>query len=167
MFPFNQKERQMPTFTTRIERLLKKTDKMRQQAVKGLVRTLKHIDQERKQRTADLEEAAKLVIKQLSELGHSVGINTNTNRKAASTKTVKMVRVGRKRRIRRDPEQLKGDAEKALAMIRKAGKEGIGGAEIRKSVPGVGQNIKAFLEKNADVKLKTTGQRSAMRYFAS
>jgi hypothetical protein len=155
----------MPTFTTRIERLLKKTDKMRQQAVKGLVRTLKHIDQERKQRTADLEEAAKLVIKQLAELGHSVGINTS--RKAASTKTVKMVRVGRKRRIRRGPEQLKGDAEKALAMIRKAGKEGIGGAEIRKSVPGVGQNIKAFLEKNADVKLKTTGQRSAMRYFAS
>jgi hypothetical protein len=155
----------MPTFTTRIERLLKKTDKMKQQAVKSLMRTLKHIDQERKQRTADLEEAAKLVIKQLSDLGHSVGINTN--RKAASPKTVKAVRVGRKRRIRRGPEQLKGDAEKALAMIRKAGKEGIGGVDIRKSVPGVGQNIKAFVEKYADVKLKTTGQRSAMRYFAS
>jgi hypothetical protein len=155
----------MPTFTTRIERLLKKTDKMKQQAVKGLMRTLKHIDQERKQRTADLEEAAKLVIKQLSELGHSVGINSN--RKAASMKTAKAVRVGRKRRIRRGPEQLRGDAEKALGMIRKAGKEGIGGVEIRKSVPGVGQNIKAFVEKNADVKLKTTGQRSAMRYFAS
>src|SRR5687768_11653855 len=128
----------MPTFTTRIERLLKKTDKMKQQAVKGLMRTLKHIDRERKQRTADLEEAAKLVIKQLSELGHSVGINTK--RKVASTKMVNTTRVGRKRRMRRGPEQLKVDAEKALAMIRKAGKEGIGGVEIRKSVPGIGQN---------------------------
>jgi hypothetical protein len=153
----------MPTFTSRIERLLKKTDKMKQQAVKGLMRTLKQIDKERKQRTADLEEAAKSVMKQLAELGHSVGINGS--KKALATKTAMNTTVGRKRRVRRGPEQLKLEAEKALGMIRKAGKEGIGGAEIRKSVPGVGQNIKDFVEKNGGVKLKTTGQRSAMRYF--
>jgi hypothetical protein len=155
----------MPTITTRIQRLLKKTDKMKQQAVKGLMRTLKHIDQERKQRTADLEEAAKLVLRQLSELGHSVGINSS--KKASTVKAAKTTNTatgGRKRRIRRGPEQLKAEATKALAMIRKAGKEGIAGVEIRKSVPGVGQNIKEFVEKNAGVKLKTTGQRSAMRY---
>ena len=42
-------------------------------------------------------------------------------------------------RIRRTPEQLKAEAAKVLSTIRKAAKEGIGGTEIRKSVPGVGQ----------------------------
>ena len=46
----------MPTITTRVQRLLKQTERMRQQAVKSLLRTLKHIDQERNTRTADLEE---------------------------------------------------------------------------------------------------------------
>ena len=52
-------------------------------------------------------------------------------------------------------------------MIKKAGKEGIDGAEIRKSFPGVGQNIKAFVETNAGVKVKTTGQKGSMRYHAA
>jgi hypothetical protein len=43
----------------------------------------------------------------------------------------------------------------------------IGGGEIRKHVAGVGQNIKAFVEKNAGAKLKTTGLKSKMRYHAA
>jgi len=151
----------MPTITTRVQRLLKQTDRMRQQAVKSLLRTLKHIDQERKQRTADLEEAAKVVLKQLTDLGH-----TGSNSKVAAKKAKRVAATGKKRRIRRTPERLKAEAMKVLAMIRKAGKEGIGGSEIRKSVPGVGQNIKAFVEKNAGVKVKTTGQKVTMRYHA-
>src|SRR5436309_1180110 len=122
----------MPTIATRVQRLLKQTEKMRQQAVKNLLRTLKHIDQERKQRTADLEEATKVVVKQLTELGH-----IGTNSKAAAKKAKRVAATGKKRRIRRNPEQLKAEAVKVLGMIKKAGKEGIGGAEIRKSVPGV------------------------------
>jgi len=135
---------------------------MKQQAIKSLLRTLKHIDQERKQRTADLEEAAKVILKQLAEMGH-----IGSNSKAAAKKAKRVASTGKKRRMRRSPEQLKGEATKVLAMIRKAGKEGIGGAEIRKSVPGVGQNIKEFVEKNAGVKLKTTGQKVKMRYHAA
>ncbi len=152
----------MPTIATRIQRLLKKTDRMKQQAVKSLLRTLKHIDQERKTRTADLEEAAKVVLKQLADLGH-----VGSNSKAAATKAKRAVKAGKKRRIRRNPEQLKAEATKVLAMIKKAGKEGIAGGEIRKSVPGVGQNIKEFVEKNAGVKVKTTGQKVQMRYHAA
>ena len=152
----------MPTITTRVQRLLKQTDRMRQQAVKSLLRTLKHIDQERKQRTADLEDAAKVVFQQLAELGHA-----GTSSKAVAKQAKRVVPAGKKRRIRRTPEQLKAEATKVLAMIRKAGKDGIGGAEIRKSVKGVGQNIKAFVEKNAGVKIKTTGQKVKMRYHAA
>jgi len=38
---------------------------------------------------------------------------------------------------------------------------------IRKSFPGVGQNIKEFVEKNTGVKVKTTGQKVKMRYHAA
>jgi hypothetical protein len=74
--------------------------------------------------------------------------------------------AGKKRRIRRTPEQLKAEADKVLAMIRGAGKAGIGGGEIRKKFPGVGQNIKAFVQQYAGVKVKTTGQKVKMRYHA-
>jgi hypothetical protein len=155
----------MPTITTRVQRLLKQTERMRQQAVKNLLRTLKQIDQERRQRTADLEEAAKVVLKQLADMGHTaVGKSTAKTKKMTATKAT--ATGGKRRRIRRNPEQLKTEAAKVLAMIRKAGKDGIAGAEIRKSVPGVGQNIKEFVEKNAGVKLKTTGQKVKMRYHA-
>ena len=154
----------MPTIATRVQRLLKQTERMRQQAVKSLLRTLKHIDQERKQRTADLEEAAKVILKQLAEMGHiAVGKSATKAKKATAEKAPT---TGKNRRIRRSPEQLKAEAAKVLAMIKKSGKEGIGGAEIRKSVPGVGQNIKEFVEKNAGVKVKTTGQKVKMRYHA-
>jgi len=151
----------MPTIATRVERLLKQTDRMRQQAVTSLLRTLKHIDEERKQRTADLEEAAKVILKRLADLGH-LGINTKT----AATKAKKNIAAAKKRRIRRKPEELKAEAAKVLAMIKKAGKEGMGGAEIRKNVPAVGQDIRGFVDKNAGVKVRTTGLKSKMRYYA-
>lgn len=61
---------------------------------------------------------------------------------------------------------MKAEAERALGMIRKAGKDGIRGAEIRKVIPGVGQNIKTFVEKNTGEKIKTTGAKASMKYHA-
>src|SRR5687768_16842103 len=101
----------MPTITTRIQRLLKKTDRMKQQAVKGLLRTLKHIDQERRKRTADLEDAAKLVMKQLAELGH-----LGTNSRPSNTK-VKKAASGRKR-VRRSPDELKKYANGVVEFVK-------------------------------------------------
>src|SRR2546423_9800206 len=115
----------MPTITTRVARLLKQTERMREQAVKSLLRTLKQIDQERKQRTADLEEAAKVVLQQLAEMGHIVVGNAVARaKKATATKATTPVK---KLRIRRSPDQLKAEATKVLAIIRKAWQEGVGG----------------------------------------
>jgi hypothetical protein len=158
----------MPTITISIQRLLKRTDRMKQQAVKGLLRTLKHIERERKQRTADLEDAAKAVAQQLRDLGHNGGgSHSNGRAKKASTTPTRTKTAGtKKRRIRRGPEELQAEAGKIVAMIRKAGTEGIGGKEIRKSFPKVGPDIKGFVEKHGGGKVKTIGQRSAMRYHA-
>jgi sarcosine oxidase gamma subunit len=68
---------------------------MKQQTVKSLLRTLKQIEKERKKRTTDLEEAAKLVLKHLADLGH-VGI------KAVSPKQWTAVKkAGKRNRVRR------------------------------------------------------------------
>jgi hypothetical protein len=87
----------MPTIATHIQRLLKKTERMKQQAIKSLLRTLKQIEQERKARTADLEESTKAILKHLADLGHA-GINT----KAASPKQrIAVKRAGKRKRVRR------------------------------------------------------------------
>lgn len=143
--------------TTQLQRLLRQSDKLKQRMVKSLLRTMKQIDQQRKERVADLDHAAKIITKELADLGHRIGV----------TKPGKKTAAGRKakgRRIRRSSEQLKAEATKVLALIRKAGKNGIRGSEIRKSHAGVGQNIKAFVEKNTGEKIKTTGAKASMKY---
>jgi hypothetical protein len=93
---FTEKDGSMPTIATHIQRLLKKTERMKQQAVRSLLRTLKQIEQERKARTADLEEAAKVILKHLADLGH-VGINT----KAAARNAKRTATIGKNRRKRK------------------------------------------------------------------
>jgi hypothetical protein len=145
--------------STTWQRNLKKLSRMKQQAVKGLMQTLKHIDAERKKRTADLDEAARAVLAELQQWGHKADGSSKPKAKKAATTG------GAKRRVRRTPEQLKDEATKILAFVRSAGKDGVGGGEIRKKFPGVGQNIKDFVQKNTGAKLKTTGQKVKMRYF--
>jgi hypothetical protein len=146
-----------------LQRILRKSEKLKQQMVKNLLRTMRKIDQERKTRTADLDHAAKLIGKQLADLGHRIGIPDVGHAKSGPAKA----RGGTKgKRVRRSGEQLKAEAERALGMIRKAGKEGIRGAEIRKVIPGVGQNIKTFVEKNTGEKVKTTGAKASTKYHA-
>jgi len=146
----------MPTIATRIERLLKKTDRMKQQAVKGLLRTLKHIDQERKTRTADLEEAAMLIVKRLAELGHA---GSNANAAAAKAKRA----VQSKKRIRRSPDELKKYANGVVEYVKSH--QGCSGGDIRKTFPKVGQNVKGFVQQHGTgQKLRTVGKQSKMRY---
>jgi hypothetical protein len=146
----------MANITTRIESLLKKTNRMKQQAVKGLLRTLKHIDQERKKRTADLEEAAKLVVRQLAELGHVGGIS-----RVAGTKAKRA--ASSKKRIRRSPDDLKKLANGVIAYV-KAHPES-SGRDIRKTFSSVGQNIQSFVQQYGTAgKLRTTGKKAGMRY---
>jgi hypothetical protein len=141
---------------------------MREQAIKGLLRTLKQIDQERKRRTADLEEAAKVIGRQLLELGHVNGRTGRPGRpKAANSTTTIMTTKAEKRRVRRSPAQLAAEG-KAIAAFITAGKDkGRSGAEIRakyKSI-GEGMTIKQFVQKYAGEKITTRGERSKMRYF--
>lgn len=152
--------------TAQLQRILRQSDKLKQRMVKSLLRTMRKIDEERKERTADLDQAAKVIGKQLADLGHRFGIKESANGKKRRAGGRQGRAKAKGKRIRRSPEQMKAEAEKALGMIRKAGKDGIGGAEIRKSVPGVGQNIKTFVEKNTGEKIKTTGAKASMKYHA-
>jgi hypothetical protein len=70
---------------------------MKQQTITSLLRTLKQIEKERKARTADLEESAKVILKHLEDLGH-VGINSKTA--AANAKRAATIGINRRRRKR-------------------------------------------------------------------
>jgi hypothetical protein len=146
--------------TTTLQRNLRKLSRMKDGAIKGLIKTLRTIEAEKKKRTADLEEAASAIHRELQQWGWK------GNGSAAKPIGKKTTKTARKLRIRRNPEQLNGEATKIVAFIRSAGKEGLGGGEIRKKFPGVGQNIKSFVQQHAGEKLKTTGQKVNMRYHA-
>jgi Zn-dependent oligopeptidase len=69
---------------------------MKQQTIKSLLRTLKQIEKERKARTADLEEAAKVVLKSLADFGRAGIKAASPNQKPTVKKAAKRKRVRRK-----------------------------------------------------------------------
>lgn len=71
------------------------------------------------------------------------------------------------RRVRRTSDQLQAEAKAIVDFIAAAKEEGRSGAEIRakfKSV-GEGMTIKTFIQKYGGEEIRTTGERSKMRYF--
>jgi predicted nucleic acid-binding Zn-ribbon protein len=141
----------------RYETIYAKAKKAANQAVEGLKRELAHLDNRRGK-----------IVDYLRELGHTIGGAIHTSSKAASkTKTkIKQPSKRKGKRIRRSPEQLKQEAEAVFEMIKKAGSGGIGGGVIRRQHPGVGQDIKGFITKNTDHKIKTKGEKIKMVYIA-
>jgi len=149
----------MANITAKIQRLLKQTARMKMRATKSLLKTLKQIDQERKVRTADLDQAAHVIGQQLAELGHKF---THT---AAKTKPTNGKASASKRRVRRSPAQLKKYADGVYQFI-KSHPDCKGGA-IRKAFPGVGQNIAGFVANYTGKKLGTKGKKAAMTYHVN
>jgi hypothetical protein len=85
-----------------LERILRQSDKLKQQMVNNLLKTMRKIDQERKARTADLDHAAKVIGRQLADLGHRIGIP-----EAATARSVPAGRApgrAKGRRVRRSPQ---------------------------------------------------------------
>jgi hypothetical protein len=73
-------------------------------------------------------------------------------------------RVGK--RIRRSREQVEAQAAEVVNFIKAAGKSGISGKEIKKQFGNLLPSVNAFLKSFAKgAKIKTTGQKSTMRYF--
>jgi hypothetical protein len=69
-----------------------------------------------------------------------------------------------KKRIRRDVDQLKTLAEKAVSVIKSAGKEGIAAGDLKKQIKGIDGSVKIFIEKFTDQKVKQEGKLRQTRY---
>jgi len=144
----------MPNIATHIQRLLKKTERMKQQTVKSLLRTLKQIEKERKERTADLEESAIVIFKHLEDLGH-VGINT----KRAATNAKRTATIGINRRKRKRVRRKFAVSGEQLILNFVKGKSNPVGRDIEKhwtseQRSGTAANLLSKLVK--DKKLKRT-----------
>ena len=136
---------------------------MKQQAIKSLLRSLKQLDQERRRRTADLEEAAKVIGRQLLDLGHGSNGRAMRTKKTAS----KPVAPKSRKRIRRSPEQLKDEAKMMIQFIRSKGSGGASAKEIKAHGVMPGQDVKGFAKQYAGVTLKSTGKKSQTRYHVA
>ncbi|HWB53426.1 MAG TPA: hypothetical protein VG722_04510 [Tepidisphaeraceae bacterium] len=128
-----------------------------QQTAENLRRELRRIEEEKARITADLDKAANGIAAALQQLGYSATRATSPRSVGPS---------GKKKRIRRNPGQLKKYAEGVYQLVKSAGANGASGAQIRREFPKVGQDIKGFVHKHAGGRLKTTGKKSFMRYTA-
>ena|ERR1700722_18135690 len=136
-------------------------ERMKEQTVRRLLHTLKQIEQERKARTAELEEAAKVVLKHLADLGH-VGTNTKT----ADTQAKPMATIGKNRRKQRVRRKFTVSGEESVLSFVKEHK-GATTQDIKKFWAGEGRggtadNVLSKLVK--EKKLKRTpldGQRGS------
>lgn len=140
--------------------ILQRVQKLTAQTAEGLKRELEWISKEKAALTAGLDEAAERIQSTLSKLGHGLSGRT----------TATPSRPGRKRsgrtRIRRNPEQLKQEAEAIYQLVKSKGDQGAIGREIRKNHPKVGPDITGFVQKHSKHKLKTTGKKATTRYLA-
>ena len=148
----------------KISAILERVQKLTQSTAERLKKELRRIEHERGRLTASLDHAAERIQGTLSHLGIRFGTSTNGHR---STTQPKAPARRKGKRIRRTPEQLKRESEAIIQCIKGKGSAGASGAQIREHHPKVGPDIKGFVKLYTGRKLKTTGQRSAMRYFAS
>jgi hypothetical protein len=85
---------------------------------------------------------------------------------ANSTPTPRMTKTSRTKKGKRTPEEVNQQAKEMLAFIKKAGEDGVTGKEINAKFGKVVGTTRAFVESRTGEKVKTKGERSAMRYFA-
>jgi len=130
---------------------------------KTLNAELAQIEAEKQRLTADLDEAAAQIRGTLEKLGYgSNGVSVSKSPKASEAN----VASGKPRkRIRRTPEQLKGEAIAIIELIKSKGSEGATGPEIRARHAKIDPDLKGFVQKFGGKKLKTAGKARSMRYF--
>lgn len=73
---------------------------------------------------------------------------------------------GRKLRKRRSRDQLEAIAAEIVEFISGKGKEGASGNEIKSKFGDLLPSVNAWLKNYSTAKVKTTGSKSKMRYFA-
>jgi hypothetical protein len=136
---------------------------MADQLVEILDRRIREILESAYQRASHLAAAYK------AETGmeHPLVSGRPVNGRAPGKTTAKPAgtRSSRNGRIRRTPDQLRKEADEIVALIKRAGKTGVSGEEIRKEFPKVGQLIQPFVEKWSDHKLRKTGKSRATKWF--
>lgn len=155
---------------SQIDALLQRVRKVTAQTAENLQKELRNIEQEKRRIVADLDDASQRLTETLRHLNAQGARHNLTGRPmfaptAAPAPVAKKTRKGK--RIRRGPEQLKEYADGIYQLVKTKGAQGARGGEIRAEFPKVGQDIKGFMQKHGGYRLKTTGEKSLMRYHAS
>jgi hypothetical protein len=139
-----------------IDGLLQRVEKVTQDTAENLRRELRLIEEEKQRLFVHLDQAADRIRRTLHQLGGE----------SRGRRVRRSARLAKSKRVRRDADQLKRDADAVFNFIRSKGKQGVKGGEIRNHYPKIGQNIPLFVRKFGGHKIRTTGAKAATRYFA-
>jgi hypothetical protein len=145
---------------TRVNAVLDRVRRLTTLTEQTLKRELRNIEDEAQRLTAQFGAAAARIRATLRSLG-----DHGAARRGRPPGSVAAAGTKKRKRIRRSPEQLQKVGESVVRFIRSKGDQGASGVEIRKLHDKIGPDIKGFVEKFGDQKLKTTGVKSSMRYF--
>src|SRR5690242_11366954 len=129
----------MARLPSTVKVILDRVRKVTENTAATLRRQLTSIDDEKRKLTAHLDDAAERIKKTLSELGH-----TNNGKRVFPQPRRKSGK-----RIRRNSDQLKHDAEAIIQFIKSKGSDGAKGGDIRQHHPKVGPDIKGFVHKHS------------------
>lgn len=143
-----------------VEALMKKAQEFQTEAAAGIDALLLEIKEIR----AAAESKISLVQEQVETLNNLY--HSATGRYYVASPKAKEDKPSGDKQKRRSEDELKADAEALADAIKAAGREGAKGSAL-KSVAKVkaGMSIPDFIQKFTDYKIKTQGERAAMRYF--
>lgn len=159
---------------SRMNMVLDRVRKVTAKTIESLRRELNHIEQEKRRVIEGLDGADRQIRNALEQLGNQTGGGNGRggNGRAQAQSESNAPRAAAKatskgKRIRRNPEQLKAEAEAIVTLVKSGGAEGISGPDIRKQHAKIGPDIKGFVQKYSGRKLRSTGVARSMRYFVN
>jgi hypothetical protein len=131
----------------------------RKTSIQDILAPIKDIVARLQGRRRDLMEEVNLLDSELTRLG---GSSKRGRGKAAAAGGP--VRRGKRRRRKR--EDIEAQAAEVVEFISSAGKAGASGKEIKTKFGNLLPSVNAWLKNYSKAKVRTSGEKSTMRYYA-
>jgi hypothetical protein len=132
--------------------------------LKRIMEPVKDIVRKLKDRRSYLMEEVDEIERHLKAMGDRAGNGRRAKRDDDATEASNGIH--KRKRSRRSREELVTIAGEIVELIRSKGKEGATAKEIKVKFGNLLPSVNAWLKNYSAVKVKTTGAKSKMRYFA-
>jgi hypothetical protein len=135
--------------------------------LKRVMQPAKDIVRKLKDRRSYLMEEVTMIEGHLAAIGGKIAKRAKSMVSGNGTESTETTGTKRKgKRTRRSREELVTMAGEVVALIKSKGKEGASAADVKSQFGNLLPSVNAWLKLYSPTKVKTTGSKSKMRYFA-